>query len=75
MPTVASLAEKGFKMGPSPEEDCRKCRHNWGKHELHKTFDDAIEGGTWSCPECNCFGTWDVPQGMALKNRTEGTSD
>lgn len=59
---IELLASRGFQVGPGPDTACEKCGHRWGGHLLHPTFEQPMNGGTWSCPEhdCRCFGTWDV---------------
>lgn len=49
-------------MGPDAEDPCEHCSHTWGDHILGA--ENPTLGGIWWCPvdECDCHGTWDVPQ-------------
>lgn len=49
-----------IKFGPDSEDTCELCPHNWGDHIV--MAENPLRGGTWKCPECDCNGTWDIPQ-------------
>lgn len=68
--TVEKLAAAGFAIGPPVDEPCGRCPHRWGDHELYAPL-DPLSGGTVSCPECECAGTWGVPQAEAARRRLE----
>ena len=66
---VRTIHGIGVKIGPPTESTCEVCGHVWGDHLLHPLTENALDGGTWSCPapNCTCFGTWDVPMPSALR--------
>lgn len=69
--TVQRLADSGFQLGPPPET-IHHCGHRWGDHVLYAPL-DPLSGGTLSCPDCDCTGTWDVPQAEQARKVVRGT--
>lgn len=66
--TVQRLADAGFLMGPPSDQACGRCPHRWGDHELYAPL-DPLSGGTVSCPDCECTGTWSVPQAEEARRK------
>ncbi len=57
--TPRRLHEAGFPIGGLPDSICPTCIHVWGEHILHAPG-TPIDGGTFTCPDCDCIGTWDA---------------
>lgn len=66
--TVERLSTAGFHIGPAVDDPCGRCPHRWGDHILYAPI-EPVDGGTVSCPECGCTGTWGVPQAQAARER------
>jgi hypothetical protein len=60
----------GFRFGPKPDET-HHCGHRWGNHKVIAKHADPLDGGSFHCgdADCECEGTWDVPQGNKLRQK------